>query len=464
MCKFTTILISLFQLIWIFFIVYIFFSQPLPSKSSLSISRFRIKFKKPVIPPKKIDPLQLTMDQYIPNTNFLYLNISDHEDNVVCPSKGKWMEKQPSDIDTYENKVYYYHTNFSRKCDLIAGVIGDDFCHYDLLDTTPQNFNFFTNNNTNKPKDIRLEFLCKIFPWKNHCQSLYISEVADSLYMIGVIYTFNLTQTHLLYHHHINFIKYIHSFGLKFVGLEVLYGNQKPLFQEHFHLHSNETFYIRENMLNVIIKHLPHDAEYFGWADTHQIFENPYWWEELLYKIERDATVQLFDSVYRIGECNNSLKTAQAFTRVDKLVNVKPCGTIYGSGWAISKSVFNELGYILDNCVDLGCDVVWAFSTQKDVAKTYDINKRLNNERDYYRYFREWAGKAKEILGAKAGFIRGGIVHLKHENTVVAGNFECWKNWVIQNDLNTGLERKDDFSLRIKEESLLEFYPKFEDL
>lgn len=49
-------------------------------------------------------------------------------------------------------------------------------------------------------------------------------------------------------------------------------------------IYIEDTFYYREALLNVIARKFD-DWEFMTWIDAHQTFENPYWWEETIYKL-----------------------------------------------------------------------------------------------------------------------------------------------------------------------------------
>jgi hypothetical protein len=96
--------------------------------------------------------------------------------------------------------------------------------------------------------------LCGILNEGKYCQMRFIAEKLKDFYIVTAIYTFDFDQTRLLYRSYNNFVKYISSFGVSHFGVEGLYPTQRQKFNETFPIHLSDTFYYRENLLNIGIR------------------------------------------------------------------------------------------------------------------------------------------------------------------------------------------------------------------
>ncbi len=152
------------------------------------------------------------------------------------------------------------------------------------------NFEFYTTQKVDEAvlRRINQQALCKIYP--RHCQSIRIAENLESFYAVGGVYALDFPGSRMLYKHHKTFEGYIKSFGVEMVTIEGVFQHQSKFFPEFHQVNINVTSYRRENLLNVAISKLKSDWEYVTWIDTHQSFENPYWWEEAIYKMEKHQT------------------------------------------------------------------------------------------------------------------------------------------------------------------------------
>ena len=79
----------------------------------------------------------------------------------------------------------------------------------------------------------------------------FIAERLKDFYIVTAIYTFDFGQTRLLYQHYNHFVDYITSFGVCHIGVEGLYPAQTQKFNNSYTVKLSDTFYYRENLLNV---------------------------------------------------------------------------------------------------------------------------------------------------------------------------------------------------------------------
>ena len=172
--------------------------------------------------------------------------------------------------------------------------------------TPPKEWIFRTNNltttlNTTCPqKNQKISMLCKLGV-SSSCRGENLSEALSTFWIICPIYTANQGATQLLYQLHRNFRSYIESYGINFQTVEVIFPGQE--FQltrannQPYDLQYRDEwiFAMRENLVNVGIKHLPDDWEYMSWVDQHIFWEDPYWFEKCIWLFSHHNIVHMLN-------------------------------------------------------------------------------------------------------------------------------------------------------------------------
>lgn len=88
----------------------------------------------------------------------------------------------------------------------------------------------------------------------------------------------------------------MNTIGVQTIVIEAIYNGQsyqvtRPDNEPHeMQIHIEDTFYYRENLLNVAA-HRFSDWEYMAWIDAHQMFLEPYWWEDTIWSLEHFGAV-----------------------------------------------------------------------------------------------------------------------------------------------------------------------------
>jgi len=280
--------------------------------------------------------------------------------------------------------------------------------------------------------DKRNSILCKLGAGSDektkHCQSKFIAESIDLLFVICPIYSFGKRFDSLLYELHTNFQSYIRTIGMSFATFEAIkYGSNETYrltrpdnepFEMQGYYHNIS--YVRENLLNVAIQRLQVDWEYVAWIDAHQIFENSFWWEEAIYKSEHFKMVQLFADSLRLNAWNQTTLFRGGFFKTSFMQYDTDRVTVQietGNAHMITRETYEKMGYIHDECFASGCD--WAYTQAGLPPGTLH---RLEPLWPHYNHtHQEWLHKVMPIVNGSRAYIPGNILHFDHKSTFSYG-------------------------------------------
>jgi len=271
-------------------------------------------------------------------------------------------------------------------------------------------------------KNVRI--LCKL-SLTSSCYTWYPAEVVDQVFALTILYSFDQSKMPVLYERALFLQGYFSSIGIIPVLAEFIrtdgeqdYIRTKPNKEPyHIQLVSNQNFYKRENLLNVLINKLikeGYDCSYFLWIDPHQIFTNTYWWEQAIYKMSKYPAVQLFQNLELRSFTNDSmmsdvLSCSAQNVFLDGSKNHE--APIWGNGWGISLEFYNEIEYIADLCIVGCCDCIYCFATR--TIPNVDIFQGDG----YFKHIVPWLKKARQVMQNRSTFVPGHLIHFKHERS-----------------------------------------------
>ena len=310
-------------------------------------------------------------------------------------------------------------------------------------------------------RDPRRLLLCRLSS-SNQCRSLYPSDVIDTFYVFLPIYAENQQQQENLYIHHQNFVYFMKSLNIHTVVLEAIYSGQNYLVTKagnepwEIQLKVDDTFYYRENFLNVAIRKTS-GWEYALWIDAHQIFLNTYWWEEGIIKMEHYNNVQFFQTLAWLDQLSNATDPVQnlhsvqyAYTTTKDLNRYifPPTNMWNGNAVGIRREIYEGIEYILDECIAGCCDCAF------NVAGMKDHWDRVDRFPNYAKQLNPWIEKASRVFDGKVAIVRGRMYHFHHDHFF---NWERYLNGLGfgNYDLANDLERDNNFTLHIKPGSRL---------
>jgi len=273
---------------------------------------------------------------------------------------------------------------------------------------------------SDKLRNPKNSFLCSL-NIDGHCQMQQVAEVIEGLWVVCPIYASYQSLIMFRYNLHENYKYYIQSFGISFSTIEAIRfdrdqkylltkpGNEPYDIQVQFY----DDIYIRENLLNVAMKKIP-KWDYVAWIDTHQTFENLYWWEQSIVKMEKIASVQLFQ--YFIGRNPTNMTEFRAPSALQNAVfqTTLDAGPtfFFGNAWGVTQDYYNQVGYIYDECIASCCDCAWVAGSINPAMNFHS----LSTFSTYTNQFMPWINHTQQVFKASSDRVRGDIHHLYHEH------------------------------------------------
>lgn len=279
-----------------------------------------------------------------------------------------------------------------------------------IFSSNRQNMELCRSNNT------KTMMLCKL-GLSSHCMRHHLSEELSSFWIICPIYSANHVKTALLYTLHSNFRDYIRSLGINFQTVETIFPGQK------FHLtrpnhepyelqyRDNWIFAMRENLVNVGIKHLPDDWQYMAWIDQHIYWEDQYWFEKSIWLMSHHNINQLLNGSEFLNVTNGTMYHLESVGKKFEQYGYEAWRhdpKQWGLAWAMRKEVYEKVGNLLDICIGTKCDLyqVFAYLGGRYTEQTGNA--------DYANAIGKWQDHAKEVYNKDIGYLKSKVYHFVH--------------------------------------------------
>lgn len=209
----------------------------------------------------------------------------------------------------------------------------------------------------------------------------------------------------------------------------------------HLQLRTHAEVWHKENLLNLLIKKLPPEAEYIAWVDADVQFVNPNWAEDTIDQLQSFDVVQMFtdcsdlDSHFRPDVTGNHMKGMVYCWRkgIPKVKQGPDTGGYErtaghcGYAWAIRRNALEKIGgELLDfSCVG-SADYQMATAFMGNVDET--IPKGVSHA--YIRRIKEFERNA-QVLQRNVGYVPGLVLHHWHGKKSSRG-YE-WRNQILIN-------------------------------
>lgn len=249
--------------------------------------------------------------------------------------------------------------------------------------------------------------------------------------VIAVI--FNPIQYSSRYQHYHNFQRYMAQSGVALYTIECIFesteqfGLAKQTFQvtdpqnpKHIQIVAPSIFWIKENLINIAVNHLPENIHYIAWIDADIEFDNPQWAHLTIDALERYPIVQLFELSYFLGPNgkNQVLRRDYSFgysIRNNKIIDPSRYDEWYahpGYAWAMRRYVYNQMGGLLDFCIVGSGDLHYAFALLGRIEETI----RPQMHPDYQSLALQWGSQLAQIAnyGENVGYVPMNLYHFWH--------------------------------------------------
>ena len=272
------------------------------------------------------------------------------------------------------------------------------------------------NDDLCQQRDQKPVILCRM-GIQSHCKRIQISEQLSSWWMICPMYSANVKQTGILYQLHENFRNFAKSYGINFQTVETTFPGQEFLLtkpnNEPYDLQykADWIFAMRENLVNVGVKHLPDDWQYMSWIDQHIFWMDPYWFEKSIWLFEHHNIVHMLNGndfwnmqnttdYSLVGFGNLYAQYGMGFESHDP----RQCGL----AWGMRREIFEQVGGLFDLCIGTKCDL---YQNYAYAGRVYNYQ---TNSYEYAQKIKEWQENAIRVYDRKLGFLDTKVVHFMH--------------------------------------------------
>lgn len=229
----------------------------------------------------------------------------------------------------------------------------------------------------------------------------------ETLYVISVIS--NPCNFESRYRLANDYIKRMKKFKqVKLYMVELVYGDQEFRIKHEPTIRirtDSQPLWIKENLINIGVKHLPHNWKYMAWIDADLEFNNPYWSTDTLKILNgyKDI-VQLWETAYFLDRNNKPIET-------DYSMGYLYCKNVIGKyrhpgyAWACTRKAYETLGGLHDKSILGSGDMILACAL---MGKNH-IDSRYHQT--YRSMIASYVERAKTL---RLGYTPGSISHYYH--------------------------------------------------
>ena len=272
----------------------------------------------------------------------------------------------------------------------------------------------------------------------------YVEE-ARCFYVITVVFNPARSRTRIKLYS--NFKKQMEKFGARLITVECVYENSpftltQPNYEPYnIQVKTNSAFFQKENLINLAVSKLPHDAKYIAWIDYEVEFTNHNWLNDSIKALNMFKIAQLFDEISLFNVNGEEIGREKGFAsllgnkkNLDKKVFEATTITA-GYGWAIRKEAFKELGGLIDYTLINTGEKTIAYCLAGKIDE-YVPDVFCNHFKDSLK---SWQKKSEQIFPQGIGFIPGMI-------RVVSNTFRRDKKYLDRWDIlaNNNFDQKID--------------------
>lgn len=208
----------------------------------------------------------------------------------------------------------------------------------------------------------------------------------------------------------------------RFVVVEAIERGEKPQLHRddlpgvflHLQVETEHRIWLKENLINIGVAHLPRDWTAMAWIDADLTFLNPEWATETLGVLQTTAdVVQLFERCENLGPDGVCMKQDRGFGFM-RCTSGRPYTKTHkygfwhpGFAWACNRRAYEQMGGLIDWGILGSGDHHMALS----LIGLADISHPGNIHANYAKHLKAFERRA---TGLRLGYITGTIQHHWH--------------------------------------------------
>lgn len=223
--------------------------------------------------------------------------------------------------------------------------------------------------------------------------------------------------------------------GVRLTTVECAYGARPFELPDHPHINrvrvrAKTWIWLKENLINLGIAHLPHDWKYVGWIDADIMFRAPHWASDAVHALQHYEVIQPWANCYDLGPKDEHLEAHASFCylfRQGKPV-MMPHQSPYrfghpGYAWCATRQAIEWLGGLLEIGILGAGDHHMAGAL---VGLAYRSMPGGISD-SYKRHVMQWQSRAMAHINKNIGFTYGTIEHSWHGRKSDRAYIERWK-------------------------------------
>jgi hypothetical protein len=138
--------------------------------------------------------------------------------------------------------------------------------------------------------------------------------------------------------------------------IELQLGSRPFMTSAEYKIRSNHNLWHKENLINYVLHRLPQTAKYIAWIDSDISFQNEFWAEQTISKLQTYEVVQPWSQAIDMNFNGEIMKTFNSFCYMynKKGRTYNPTSSSYdtyyhpGYAWAFTRNALNKIGGMLD--------------------------------------------------------------------------------------------------------------------
>jgi hypothetical protein len=260
---------------------------------------------------------------------------------------------------------------------------------------------------------------------------------------------------------------------VKLVTVELQQGLRPFATSAMIKLRTDHEIWYKENLINIAVRHLPHDWKYMAWIDTDLEFQNKNWARETIEQLQTYKVVQIFSHCIDLGVKDETLQVHTgifyAYCNGEKYITPSKYGNYFhvGYAYAITKAGYNGIGGLLEFAVLGSADNHMALAMLGIVDES--LNKKLHS--NYKMMCKIFQDRCEKNIKRNVGYVHGTIMHHFHGNKVDRKYQDRWLILVnnqfdplvdIYKD-HQGLWQLDDGKYKLRDDIIRYFRERNED-
>lgn len=199
----------------------------------------------------------------------------------------------------------------------------------------------------------------------------------------------------------------------------------------HLQLKSKQGIWIKENMINLGVRHLlPPHWKYMAWIDCDVFFRDPCWAQETLHQLQHYGVVQPWSDCLDLGNSGNVIQHFKSFGYIHQMrLKKKPVagpGYAYahtGFAWACTRTFWENVRGLMDFCILGSADHHQGWAMIGCVSAT--VPKKISQS--YVRRCHDWQQHAVKVTHGEVGYVSGRIEHKWHGSKVKRYYRDRWE-------------------------------------